>query len=141
MTRTLEILDRMGANTPESTNGPRVTGTYDVYFGLGHTFRLIDSPSVFKVSAAGLSLGYYLLRHLQRSEIHGRVLDMGTGSGVLALLLRDMGAQDIVASDVPLPRLQLRPPMNNSHSVTRAYDIFTVISSHPWTKTIRRYST
>ncbi len=74
--------------------------TYSAYFGLGHHIRLHDRPGVFKVSLAGMSLGAYLLRGLEAHEIKGRILDLGTGSGVLALLLRGMGADDIVATDI-----------------------------------------
>lgn len=73
---------------------------YDAYFGLGHLFSLHDHPKVFRVSTAGLSFGYYLLRGVTEPELAGRILDMGTGSGVQALLLRGMGARRIVASDV-----------------------------------------
>jgi len=74
--------------------------TYDVHFGLGHSFRLSEDAGVFRVSTAGLALGYHLLRNLKRLEIDGHILDMGTGSGALSLLLRDMGSRNITASDI-----------------------------------------
>src|SRR5450830_270312 len=64
---------------------------YSAYFGLGHTIQLVDKPGVFKVSLAGMALGSYLLtKVLDTQEMSGRFLDMGTGSGVLALLLRSL---------------------------------------------------
>ncbi|MFD7448848.1 methyltransferase [Kitasatospora sp. NPDC059827] len=79
---------------------------YEVYFGLGHSLRLQDRQGVFKVSPAGLSLGDVLVRTLDRSVLGGSVLDMGTGSGALALLMRSLGARDIVATDVSIPALK-----------------------------------
>ena len=74
--------------------------TYPTYFGLGHQLKMYDRPGVFKVSLAGMALGSYLLKGLTHHELTGRLLDLGTGSGILALLLRSMGADDITASDV-----------------------------------------
>lgn len=75
--------------------------SYEAYFGLGNVLRLHDRPGVFKVSPAGLALGDYLVRSMDRRVLEeGTVLDMGTGSGALALLLRAMGARDILATDV-----------------------------------------
>lgn len=73
---------------------------YSAYFGLGHQLKLYDRPGVFKVSLAGMAFGSYLLKGLAHDELAGRLLDLGTGSGVLALLLRSLGAQDVAASDV-----------------------------------------
>lgn len=74
--------------------------SYDVYFGLGHLFSLTDDPNVFRVSDAGRALGYHLLKCLDDDELHGRILDLGTGSGIQALLMRGMGATRIVATDI-----------------------------------------
>jgi len=76
------------------------TPFYDAYFGLGQTVRLIDKPGVFKVSPAGLALGALLLKALDERELSGKILDVGTGSGVQAILLRVLGATNITASDV-----------------------------------------
>ena len=79
---------------------------YDAYFGLGHVLRLLDRPGVFKLSPAGLALGDYLVRSTDRDVLVGQVLDVGTGSGALALLLRSLGARDIVATDVSSPAVK-----------------------------------
>ena len=76
------------------------TDLYSVYFGFGHHVRLRDQPGVFKVSLAGQALGAQLLRNVSSYELTGRSLDMGTGSGALALLLRSMGACDVTATDL-----------------------------------------
>lgn len=73
---------------------------YDAYFGLGYCLRLADDARVFKVSLAGMALGACLTRLLGPTELAGRFLDLGTGSGALALLLRSLGATDIIASDI-----------------------------------------
>ncbi len=80
---------------------------YETYFGLGQCVKLIDELGVFKVSPAGLALGNYMQKALFGEKLEGRCLDMGTGSGVLALLLRSMGATDIVATDISPAAVQL----------------------------------
>jgi len=42
---------------------------------------------------------FMLLRALAREPVRGRVLDLGTGSGILALVARRLGARKIVATD------------------------------------------
>ncbi|WP_147471616.1 methyltransferase [Nocardia stercoris] len=74
--------------------------SYDVEFSGGHKFRLYDRPGTFRVSRAGLALGDHLVGHLREHELGGRILDAGTGSGVIALLLRSMGATSIAATDI-----------------------------------------
>ncbi len=80
---------------------------YSAYFGLGHQVKMHDKPGVFKVSLAGMALGGYLLKGLAHDELTGRLLDLGTGSGVLALLLRSLGAHDITASDISTDAVSL----------------------------------
>lgn len=77
-----------------------VAERYEVYLELGHLFSLADDPNVFPVSTAGLALGNQLLRDITKDELDGALLDLGTGSGVQAMLLRGMGATRIVATDV-----------------------------------------
>jgi len=52
------------------------------------------------VSLAGLALGANLIKILDEQDLTGRFLDIGTGSGALALLLRSLGATKIAASDL-----------------------------------------
>lgn len=89
------LVEREAPSAPEPQHD-----SYDAYFGLGHLFRLFDRQGTFRVSPAGLAFGYYLVRNLGDGEIAGRILDMGTGSGALALLSRGMGAASIAASDI-----------------------------------------
>jgi len=70
------------------------------YFGLGHSIALTTDPRVFQVSLAGLVFGGYLVRANAHIGPTGRFLDLGTGSGVHALLMRQMGVPDVVASDI-----------------------------------------
>lgn len=74
--------------------------TYDACFDLGHRFRLYDRPGTFRVSQASLALGDHLIHNLRESELAGRILDIGTGSGAIALLLRGMGATSVAATDI-----------------------------------------
>lgn len=74
--------------------------TYKLYFGLGQSLILTDTPDVFKVSLAGVRLGHYLVQSLNSGALNSSFLDMGTGSGVHALLVRQLGNKDITASDI-----------------------------------------
>jgi release factor glutamine methyltransferase len=78
----------------------RAAGTYDACFGLGHHYLLHDRPGTFRVSQAGTALGAYLADHLTARDLGGRVLEIGTGSGAIALLLRSLGATRITATDI-----------------------------------------
>jgi release factor glutamine methyltransferase len=75
-------------------------GVYKLYFGLGQTLTLTDTPDVFKVSLAGVRLGHYLVRSFSSRANKRSFLDMGTGSGVHALLIRKLGNNDITATDI-----------------------------------------
>jgi release factor glutamine methyltransferase len=79
---------------------PRKPQAEEAYFGLGHSIRLGGDPHVFKVSLAGLALGACLVKRLGVRDMEGRILDLGTGSGVHALLLRSLGAESIVGTDI-----------------------------------------
>src|SRR3954463_10175510 len=74
--------------------------TYEASFDLAHRFRLLDRPGTFRVSQAGLALGNHLVHNLRENEVSGRILDIGTGSGAIALLRRDMGAPSVAATDI-----------------------------------------
>jgi len=74
--------------------------SYNVYFGMGHCFKLIDEPGVFKVSLAGLAFGSLLIRYLSKESTNGRFLDLGTGSGVHSFLLKGMGVKSVTATDI-----------------------------------------
>lgn len=94
--------------TRSTTASPLVSTqeSYEAYFGLGHVLELVDRPGVFKVSPAGLALGDYLVRSVDPRTVRGPALDMATGSGALALLLRSMGVASITATDVSAPAVK-----------------------------------
>ncbi|MFP3496681.1 methyltransferase [Pseudomonas sp. SIMBA_059] len=73
---------------------------YKIYFGLGQHLTLINTPEVFKVSVAGIKLGHYLTHTLAPDISNRSFLDIGTGSGVHALLIRALGGHDIIATDI-----------------------------------------
>lgn len=73
---------------------------YKIYFGLGQTLTLTHTPEVFKVSLAGIRLGHYLLQSARPRTLNSSFLDIGTGSGVHALLMRKLGSYDITATDI-----------------------------------------
>ncbi|MER5770837.1 class I SAM-dependent methyltransferase [Streptomyces sp. NPDC001985] len=88
------------AVAPPRAAGPRGRETYDVRFAGGRHFRMYDDPGTFRVSRAGIALGNHLVRGLDGSESTVRILEIGTGSGAIAMLLRAMGFTSVVATDV-----------------------------------------
>jgi release factor glutamine methyltransferase len=90
-----------------STTEHKQSLTYETYFGFGHTLRLFENLGVFRVSPAGLALGSYLVKSLHGDGVNNQFLDMGTGSGVLALLLRNIGVRNVVATDVSATAIEL----------------------------------
>src|SRR5919197_3092744 len=87
-------------DTSEAAVAELACETYGACFDLGHRFRLFDRPGTFRVSRAGLALGNHLVHNLRENEIAGRILEIGTGSGAIALLLRSMGAKSVIATDI-----------------------------------------
>ncbi|QLG96761.1 methyltransferase domain-containing protein (plasmid) [Pseudomonas yamanorum] len=81
--------------------------TYTLYFGMGHSVKLIDDSRVFKVSPAGKAFGDFLAKRFGRQYLNTRFLDVGTGSGVHSLLLRKLGIQDITATDISAEAVQV----------------------------------
>lgn len=84
----------------ENENTEHLDDTYEIYFGLGQSLNLVDSTEVFKVSLAGVRLGHYLIQHLDSLTSTKSFLDIGTGSGVHALLMRKIGNNQITATDI-----------------------------------------
>ena len=132
------LVEKFYEAIPELLQGIAISGahedSYEAYFGLGHSIQLIDDPAVFKVSPAGLALGNYLLRTLTNAEPVGSYLDLGTGSGVLALLLRDLGVVDVVATDISAEAVALarrNEELNFGNSTIRfsTSDLFSDLSS------------
>ncbi len=72
---------------------------YFVYFGLGIGVKLKKSKKIFQLSEAGKFLGKYLLKNITDKEKQGRILEIGTGSGALAILARAIGCRDVTATD------------------------------------------
>jgi release factor glutamine methyltransferase len=77
------------------------------YFGLGKSILLTKNSRVFQVSSAGLVFGAYLVRDVEFPNVHGTFLDIGTGSGVHAILARQLGITDVVAADISVNSVSL----------------------------------
>jgi release factor glutamine methyltransferase len=88
------------SETDAATASERLDNKYQAHFEDGHCFNLYDRPGTFHVSPAGLALGNYLIRNLREDDIAGSVLDVGTGSGAIAFVLRNLGASSIAATDI-----------------------------------------
>jgi release factor glutamine methyltransferase len=80
--------------------------SYSLYFGMGRRITLIDDPRVFRVSPAGEAFGALIARRFGGRHRDMRILDLGTGSGVHALLLRQMGMRNVTASDISLDAVE-----------------------------------
>ena len=98
----LGLIDHGIAGQQHLTNGRKkmLNETYKIYFGLGQSLKLIYSTEIFNVSLAGIRLGHYLLQSASSRIANSSFLDVGTGSGVHALLMRKLGNNDITATDV-----------------------------------------
>ncbi|MDZ3994609.1 class I SAM-dependent methyltransferase [Pseudomonas sp. Teo4] len=73
---------------------------YALYFGMGQRISLIDDPRVFRVSPAGEAFAELITRRFGGRHRDARFLDLGTGSGVHAILLRQLGMRNVTASDI-----------------------------------------
>ncbi|WP_025857466.1 methyltransferase [Pseudomonas sp. CHM02] len=96
------LIDHGIACQQHQTSNPttRPNEIYQLYFGLGQSLNLAHDPEVFKVSLAGIRLGHYLVQSLAPNAPDRSILDIGTGSGVHALLMRKLGNRNITAIDV-----------------------------------------
>lgn len=91
---------------------------YQVYFGLGIDLLLRKTDAVFQVSEAGEFFGRYLLKTITASRSKGRVLEIGTGSGALAILARLAGCRDVTATDINEAFLEVAQE-NAEHNLAR----------------------
>lgn len=96
------LIDHGIAYYQHRTSNPatRPDETYQLYFGLGQRLKLAHAPDVFNVSLAGIRLGHYLVHSMAPNTPDSSILDIGTGSGVHALLMRKLGNRNITAVDV-----------------------------------------
>lgn len=84
---------------PATLLRPRAGEVYAAEFA-GRRLELFEQRQTFRVSPAGIALGEFLVGHATPRELRGRVLDLGTGSGAIAILLRALGATSVCATDV-----------------------------------------
>ncbi|QVM99418.1 methyltransferase [Pseudomonas rhodesiae] len=94
------LLDHNETAAKKHLSTEHIENKYKIYFGLGLCINLTHAPKVFKVSQAGIKLGDYLVRSLDSSAFKQSFLDLGTGTGVHALLMRKLGNNDITATDI-----------------------------------------
>jgi len=105
--------------TAQAASAPvEAESRYQVYFGLGIDLLLRKTDAVFQVSEAGEFFGRYLLKTLTASRSKGRVLEIGTGSGALAILARIAGCHDVTATDINEAFLEVARE-NAEHNLAR----------------------
>jgi release factor glutamine methyltransferase len=88
------------AADPTQRSQSRSWQTYPADFGGGRIFTLENRSNTFQLSPAGLALGRHLAQTITPAELSGRILETGTGSGAIALLLRSLGARSITGLDI-----------------------------------------
>lgn len=86
-------------STPSTVLQAPPDSVYTAVFA-GRRLELHEQRETFRVSRAGIALGEFLVAHTTDEELRGRVLDLGTGSGAIAILLRALGATSVSATDV-----------------------------------------
>lgn len=86
-----------GMSTPRRSAGEDAAR---VYFGLGLTVELINTTRVFQMTEAGRFFGRHIVSVITDKERTGSVLEIGTGSGALAILLKMLGCHDVTATDI-----------------------------------------
>lgn len=75
-------------------------GDARIFLGMGRPIVLTAGRSAFPFSHAGKYFGRYILRSINSVELNGSILELGTGSGALAIMLQGLGARNVHATDV-----------------------------------------
>lgn len=71
-----------------------------MYCGMGIEIRTDHKNVAFPVSSAGCFFADCVASGLREEEKRGRVLDVGTGTGFLAILLKLLGCRNVTATDI-----------------------------------------
>ncbi|WP_339651443.1 class I SAM-dependent methyltransferase [Halopseudomonas pelagia] len=97
-------------------------------FSSEETQQLLDQPPYWSFCwGSGLALARWVLEHPQQVR-DKRVLDFGSGSGIVAIACAKAGAQQTIACDID-PQAQMASALNaqlNGVSLTLAADYFAV---------------
>lgn len=127
------------AGLPPVQAGPwRLHGSHDqAPLGRQHWHLRIDANTAFGTGHHETTRGCLLaMERLRRRRPLGRVLDVGTGTGVLALAAARAGARSVLASDID-PEACRRAKLNAEQNGLRAREVAATSRDATWGRELR----
>ncbi len=135
----IDWVSQTQAGLPPVQAGPwRLHGSHDrAQAGRAHWHLRIDANTAFGTGHHETTRGCLLaMEALRRKRPLGRVLDVGTGTGVLALAAARAGARSVIASDID-PEACRRAKLNAEQNGLRARQVAATARDATWGRELR----